>query len=188
MTGCPGCGASPLLSIPVSTCHRGWPDPRRQLWWSGTKKHEETITHMYLLQLNSLPEEGKHWWTFLSCSLRHRLLEALRVASLWHHGNNTNHATPVLSYVRLAFTHTLKFLSKVSYQQILLAGVYFHTLEAACDRLCACLCADWPVAHARRECIAGSCWSGAVGRAEICQIKGMSVKKWYLYVCVCVCV
>ncbi|CAN9515751.1 unnamed protein product [Ophioblennius macclurei] len=42
--------------------------------------------------------------------IRHRLMEALRVASLWHHDNNQ--ATPVLPYARLAFTHTLHFLNK----------------------------------------------------------------------------
>ncbi|XP_056130763.1 hyaluronidase-3 [Lampris incognitus] len=44
--------------------------------------------------------------------VRNRLLEALRVASTWHHGKTANHATPVLPYARLAFTHTLHFLSK----------------------------------------------------------------------------
>ncbi|KAM7412287.1 hypothetical protein PAMA_021981 [Pampus argenteus] len=44
--------------------------------------------------------------------VRHRLLEALRVASLWRHGNKTDHATPVLPYVRLAFTHTLHLFNK----------------------------------------------------------------------------
>lgn len=43
--------------------------------------------------------------------VRHRLMEALRVASVWLHGNST-HATPVLPYARLAFTHTLNFLNK----------------------------------------------------------------------------
>ncbi|XP_034550807.1 hyaluronidase-3 isoform X2 [Notolabrus celidotus] len=44
--------------------------------------------------------------------VRYRLLEALRVGSVWRHGTNTNHATPVLPYARLAFTHTLTFLNK----------------------------------------------------------------------------
>uniref|UniRef100_UPI0037E88BC0 hyaluronidase-3 n=1 Tax=Semicossyphus pulcher TaxID=241346 RepID=UPI0037E88BC0 len=42
--------------------------------------------------------------------VRHRILEALRVASVWH--NDNNHATPVLPYSRLAFTHTLTFLNQ----------------------------------------------------------------------------
>ncbi|KAF7646529.1 hypothetical protein LDENG_00185950 [Lucifuga dentata] len=44
--------------------------------------------------------------------VRHRLLEALRVASVWRLGNNSKQATPVLSYARLAFTHSLNFLNK----------------------------------------------------------------------------
>ncbi|AWP09387.1 putative hyaluronidase-3-like [Scophthalmus maximus] len=42
--------------------------------------------------------------------VRHRLLEALRVAALWHHGSK--HTTPVLPYARVAFTHTLTFLNQ----------------------------------------------------------------------------
>lgn len=52
--------------------------------------------------------------TVLPSTLRHRLLESLRVASLWRHDNSTNRATPVLPYARLAFTHTLDFLNKVA--------------------------------------------------------------------------
>lgn len=44
--------------------------------------------------------------------VRHRLLEALRVASVWRHGNVSERATPVFPYARLAFTHTLSFLNK----------------------------------------------------------------------------
>ncbi|KAM9351120.1 hyaluronidase-3 [Symphorus nematophorus] len=44
--------------------------------------------------------------------VRHRLLEALRVASVWRHGNSLHHTTPVLPYARIAFVHTLKFLTK----------------------------------------------------------------------------
>ncbi|MED6260375.1 hypothetical protein ATANTOWER_015990 [Ataeniobius toweri] len=51
--------------------------------------------------------------------IRHRLLEALRVASLWRHGNNINQATPVLPYARLAFTHTLNFLNKTDLEHTL---------------------------------------------------------------------
>lgn len=50
-----------------------------------------------------------------SFSRRHTLLEALRVASVWHHSNNTAHATPVLPYARLAFTHSLTFLNTVGF-------------------------------------------------------------------------
>ncbi|XP_068452883.1 hyaluronidase-3 isoform X2 [Clinocottus analis] len=57
--------------------------------------------------------------------IRYRLLEAMRVASLWHHGNNTRHATPVLPYARLAFTHSLTFLNK---HQCGLLRDYIHTV------------------------------------------------------------
>ncbi|XP_076010069.1 hyaluronidase-3 isoform X2 [Genypterus blacodes] len=43
--------------------------------------------------------------------VRHRLLEALRVASVWRRGNNSSQATPVISYTRPAFIHTLNFLN-----------------------------------------------------------------------------
>lgn len=48
----------------------------------------------------------------------------------------------------------------------------------------AVLCADRPGAHTGGECSAGSCWCGAVGRAEICQIQGMWCS-WGSYSCVC---
>ncbi|CAJ1055469.1 hyaluronidase-3 isoform X1 [Xyrichtys novacula] len=51
--------------------------------------------------------------------VRYRLLEALRVASVWRHGNNTNHATPVLPYARLTFAHTLTFLNKTDLEHTL---------------------------------------------------------------------
>ncbi|KAG8002826.1 Hyaluronidase-1 [Nibea albiflora] len=57
--------------------------------------------------------------------VRHRLLEALRVASHWRHGNDTSHATPVLPYARLAFTHTLKFLNK---RQCIILRDYIRTV------------------------------------------------------------
>ncbi|TKS77296.1 Hyaluronidase-3 [Collichthys lucidus] len=57
--------------------------------------------------------------------VRHRLLEALRVASHWRHGNNTSHATPVLPYARLAFTHTLRFLNE---HQCMILKDYIRTV------------------------------------------------------------
>ncbi|XP_038149978.1 hyaluronidase-3 [Cyprinodon tularosa] len=51
--------------------------------------------------------------------VRHRLQEALRVASLWRHENNNNQATPVLPYTRLAFTHSLNFLNKTDLEHTL---------------------------------------------------------------------
>uniref|UniRef100_A0A3Q3WT91 Hyaluronidase n=1 Tax=Mola mola TaxID=94237 RepID=A0A3Q3WT91_MOLML len=44
--------------------------------------------------------------------VRHTVLEALRVASVWRHINASSHTTPVLPYARLAFTHTLTFLNE----------------------------------------------------------------------------
>lgn len=51
--------------------------------------------------------------------VRHRLLEAFRVASLWGHDNSNNQAMPLLPYVRLAFTHTLDFLNKTDLEHTL---------------------------------------------------------------------
>lgn len=74
----------------------------------------------FLPQMTSVLKTYPLWsrrsscWTFLSSLLRYRLLEALRVASLWRNGDRANHATPVLAYARLAFTHTLNFLNKVA--------------------------------------------------------------------------
>ncbi|XP_075882283.1 hyaluronidase-3 [Nelusetta ayraudi] len=44
--------------------------------------------------------------------VRHTVLEALRVASVWRHGNTSSHSTPVIPYARLAFAHTLNFLNE----------------------------------------------------------------------------
>lgn len=82
------------------------------------KKHEDMFTHI------KLPQSWNHfemYWVFCCylcriCLLhsRHRLLEALRVASVWRRANKTDHATPVLPYARLAFIRTLNFLNKVA--------------------------------------------------------------------------
>lgn len=109
---------------------------------------------------------------FLSSSLRHRLLEALRVASVWRHGNSINHATPVLPYARLAFTHTLTFLNKVRFVATH-KNIHTHVHTYQFISYCLCVCADRLGAHVGGECGAGSSWSGAVGRTEICQIQGM---------------
>uniref|UniRef100_A0A4W6G9S9 Hyaluronidase n=1 Tax=Lates calcarifer TaxID=8187 RepID=A0A4W6G9S9_LATCA len=136
--------------------------------------------------------------------VRHRVLEALRVASLWRH--NTDHITPVLSYARLAFTRSLTFLNKVGFvtahkhvkmhaMKFTFFSLQFHTLQAVCGiTVCVCVCvcvcmlADRPDAYTRGECIIGSRWSGAVGRAEICQVQGMcsDVCGKSLFMCVCV--
>ncbi|XP_028439408.1 hyaluronidase-3 [Perca flavescens] len=78
--------------------------------------------------------------------VRHRLLEALRVASVWHHGNNTNHATPVLPYARLAFTHTLTLLNKTD---------LMHTLgeSAALGAAGVVLWGELKFAKSKHQCI-----------------------------------
>lgn len=113
-TSCPGSGFSPPHSIPAFTCHGAWPDLWMRLWWSGTETSPDlsVIIHLFFQYLMPM---RRYWWSFLSPSLRHRLLEALRVASVWRHGKNSSHATPVLPYARMAFTHSLTFLNKVCY-------------------------------------------------------------------------
>ncbi|XP_008282945.1 hyaluronidase-3 [Stegastes partitus] len=78
--------------------------------------------------------------------VRHRLLEALRVASLWRHGNTTIHATPVLPYARLAFTHTLNFLNKTDLQ---------HTLgeSASLGAAGVVLWGELSFAKSKRQCV-----------------------------------
>uniref|UniRef100_UPI003AAB57B1 hyaluronidase-3 n=1 Tax=Centroberyx gerrardi TaxID=166262 RepID=UPI003AAB57B1 len=77
---------------------------------------------------------------------RHRLLEALRVASVWHHGNSASHATPVLPYTRLAFTHTLHFLNKTDLE---------HTLgeSAAMGAAGVVLWGQMKFAKSKRQCL-----------------------------------
>ncbi|CAG6021192.1 unnamed protein product [Menidia menidia] len=78
--------------------------------------------------------------------VRHRLLEALRVASLYRHGNSTAHATPVLPYARLAFTHTLNFLNKTDLE---------HTLGEAASLGAAgvVLWGELKFAKSRKQCL-----------------------------------
>ncbi|XP_060912616.1 hyaluronidase-3 [Labrus mixtus] len=78
--------------------------------------------------------------------VRYRLLEALRVASVWHHDENTNHATPVLPYARLAFTHTLTFLNKTD---------LVHTLgeSAALGAVGVVLWGELKFAKSKHQCI-----------------------------------
>lgn len=79
--------------------------------------------------------------------VRHRLLEAFRVASQWHHVNtDPNHATPVLPYTRLAFTHTLEFLAKTDLE---------HTLgeSAALGASGVVLWGELKFAKSKRQCV-----------------------------------
>lgn len=132
------------------------------------------------------------WWTVLTPPLRHRLLEALRVASDWRHNNATHVAKPVLPYARLAFTHTLSFLNKVGFVPTHACTNQFIgnkiNLSFKLVIVSVFVCADGPDAHAGRERGAGSCWSGAVGRDEVRQIQGTQcLWESYLRVCVYVC-
>ncbi|XP_058500075.1 hyaluronidase-3 isoform X1 [Solea solea] len=83
-------------------CHRGTRQQDDRLSWLW-RQSTALYPNIYL------PQRGV---TDATLMVRHRVLEALRVASLWRHSSNTNHSTPVLPYARLAFRHTLNFLNK----------------------------------------------------------------------------
>ncbi|KAM8754322.1 hyaluronidase-3 isoform 1-T1 [Acanthopagrus schlegelii] len=78
--------------------------------------------------------------------VRHRVLEALRVASDWRHNNATHVAKPVLPYARLAFTHTLSFLNKTD---------LMHTLgeSAALGAAGVVLWGEMKFAKSKHQCI-----------------------------------
>ncbi|XP_049436085.1 hyaluronidase-3 [Epinephelus fuscoguttatus] len=88
----------------MGRCHRGTKKQDDRLSWLW---HQSTALYPSIYLPRRLAGS-----TDAALMVRHRLLEALRVASVWRYGNNTNHATPVLPYARLAFTHTLTFLNK----------------------------------------------------------------------------
>ncbi|XP_042348170.1 hyaluronidase-3 [Plectropomus leopardus] len=85
-------------------CHKGTKNQNDRLSWLW-RQSTAVYPSIYLPQRLAGSTDA-------ALMVRHRLLEALRVASVWRHGNNTNQATPVLPYARLAFTHTLTFLNK----------------------------------------------------------------------------
>ncbi|XP_028266371.1 hyaluronidase-3 [Parambassis ranga] len=92
-------------------CHGGTRQQNDQLSWLWTQS-TALYPSIYLPQrLAGSPDAA--------LMVRHRVLEALRVASHWRHGNNTKHATPVLPYARLAFTHSLNFLNKIDLEHTL---------------------------------------------------------------------
>ncbi|XP_029290811.1 LOW QUALITY PROTEIN: hyaluronidase-3 [Cottoperca gobio] len=82
----------------------------------GTKKQNDRLSWLWRQSTALYPSiylpQRLAGSTDAALMVRHRLLEALRVASVWRHGNNTDHATPVLPYARIAFAHTLTFLNK----------------------------------------------------------------------------
>lgn len=77
--------------------------------------------------------------------VRHTVLEALRVASVWRHGNTSSRATPVIPYARLAFAHTLTFLNKTD---------LMHTLgeSAALGAAGVVLWGETQFAQSERQC------------------------------------
>ncbi|XP_044208479.1 hyaluronidase-3 isoform X1 [Thunnus albacares] len=82
-------------------CHKGTREQNNRLSWLWSQS-TALYPSIYLPQRLAGSMDA-------ALMVRHRLLEALRVASLWRRGN---HATPVLPYARLAFTRSLNFLNK----------------------------------------------------------------------------
>ncbi|KAK5863286.1 hypothetical protein PBY51_000327 [Eleginops maclovinus] len=119
-------------------CHAGTEEQNDHLSWLW---HQSTALYPSIY----LPP-GLAGSTDAALMVRHRLLEALRVASVWHHGNNTNQATPVLPYARLAFTHTLTFLNKTD---------LVHTLgeSAALGAAGVVLWGEMKFAQSKNQCI-----------------------------------
>lgn len=85
-------------------CHRGAKRQNDRLFWLW-RQSTALYPSIYL-------PEGLAGTTDAALLVRHRLLEALRVASVWRRDNNTGHATPVVPYARLAFINTFTFLNK----------------------------------------------------------------------------
>lgn len=83
---------------------------------AGTKKQNDRLSWLWRQSTALYPSvylpQRLAGSTDAALMVRHRLLEALRVASVWRYGDNTSKATPVLPYARLAFTHSLTFLNK----------------------------------------------------------------------------
>ncbi|XP_042266250.1 hyaluronidase-3 isoform X2 [Thunnus maccoyii] len=82
-------------------CHKGTREQNNRLSWLWSQS-TALYPSIYLPQRLAGSMDA-------ALMVRHRLLEALRVASLWRRGN---HTTPVLPYARLAFTRSLNFLNK----------------------------------------------------------------------------
>ncbi|XP_016519404.1 hyaluronidase-3 [Poecilia formosa] len=83
---------------------------------SGTKQKNDRLSWLWAQSTALYPSiylpQRLAGSTDAALMIRHRLLEALRVALTWRHGNSNNQAIPVLPYARLAFTHTLNFLNE----------------------------------------------------------------------------
>ncbi|XP_061592595.1 hyaluronidase-3 [Cololabis saira] len=94
----------------MGRCHKGTKQKNDQLSWLWTQS-TALFPSIYLPPRLAGSEDA-------ALMVRYRLLESLRVASLWRHGNKTR-PTPVLPYARLAFTHTLDFLNKTDLEHTL---------------------------------------------------------------------
>ncbi|XP_073325579.1 hyaluronidase-3-like isoform X1 [Pagrus major] len=92
-------------------CHRGTKRQNDRLCWLWCQS-TALYPSIYLPQRLAGSKDA-------ALMVRHRLLEALRVASDLRHNNTTHVAKPVLPYARLAFTHTLTFLNKTDLRHTL---------------------------------------------------------------------
>ncbi|XP_017266702.1 hyaluronidase-3 [Kryptolebias marmoratus] len=119
-------------------CHKGTRQNNDQLSWLWTQS-TALYPSIYLPQRLAGSADA-------ALMVRHRLLEALRVASIWRHGNKTVHATPVLPYARLAFTHSLSFLNQTDLE---------HTLgeSASLGAAGVVLWGDMKFAKSKQQCI-----------------------------------
>lgn len=117
---------------------------------AGTEEQNDRLSWLWSQSSAMYPSIYLPPWlegsTDAALMVRHRLLEALRVASVWRHGNDTNQATPVLPYARLAFTHTLTFLNKMD---------LVHTLgeSAALGAAGVVLWGELKFAQSKNQCI-----------------------------------
>ncbi|XP_026188016.1 hyaluronidase-3 [Mastacembelus armatus] len=139
--GFPACFNTPKSKTDESytgRCHRGMRQQNNRLSWLWSQS-TALYPSIYLPQSLAGSTQG-------ALMVRNRLLEALRVASRWQHGNNTDHATPVLSYARLAFTHTLNFLNETD---------LMHTLgeSASLGTAGVVLWGEMNFAKSKRQCI-----------------------------------
>ncbi|KAG7226968.1 hypothetical protein INR49_022286 [Caranx melampygus] len=119
-------------------CHRGTRRLNNRLSWLWSQS-TALYPSVYLPQRMAGSKDA-------ALMVRHRLLEALRVAALWHHGSNTSHSTPVFPYSRLAFTHSLTFLNQTD---------LVHTLgeSASLGAAGVVLWGDLKFAKSKRQCI-----------------------------------
>ncbi|XP_013857203.1 hyaluronidase-3 [Austrofundulus limnaeus] len=119
-------------------CHKGTRQMNDKLSWLWTQS-TALYPSIYLPQRLAGSADA-------ALMVRHRLLEALRVASNWRHGNKTVHATPVFPYARLAFTRSLNFLNQTDLE---------HTLgeSASLGAAGVVLWGEMKFAKSRQQCV-----------------------------------